>query len=146
MGPGKSGFLSLDDFKKCNGINHQCSQVRIADITDGTSCTYLVGEKYCDPDYYYTGDSYNDDDPPLGGDDLDWHGWTCYMPLQDTAGGCTFVDTLAAPTPTASIWLFATAPSKRSATRSTPRCICILAAATTTDRCEKRCDGLSAVA
>ena len=86
VGPGKSGFLSLDDFKKCNGINHQCSQVRIADITDGTSCTYLVGEKYCDPDYYYTGDSYNDDDPPLGGDDLDWHGWTCYMPLQDTAG------------------------------------------------------------
>ena len=28
---------------------------RSADITDGTSCTYLVGEKYMDVDEYYTG-------------------------------------------------------------------------------------------
>ena len=37
------------------GIVANRSEVRIRDITDGTSKTYLVGEKYINPDAYVTG-------------------------------------------------------------------------------------------
>ena len=36
-------------------------QLRIAEITDGTSQTYLLGEKTIDPDYYFDGLEYGDD-------------------------------------------------------------------------------------
>lgn len=78
--------MSATNFGKCDGINHQRSQMRMADITDGTSNIYLVGEKYLDPDQYFTGVSINDDEPALGADDIDLHDWTCHQPFQDTAG------------------------------------------------------------
>jgi prepilin-type N-terminal cleavage/methylation domain-containing protein/prepilin-type processing-associated H-X9-DG protein len=81
-----SSFLSSSDAAKCNGINHQRSTVKMADITDGVSNTYLVGEKYLNPDGYYTGDTYNDDEPAFGADDLDLHCWTCFLPYQDRQG------------------------------------------------------------
>jgi prepilin-type N-terminal cleavage/methylation domain-containing protein/prepilin-type processing-associated H-X9-DG protein len=81
-----TGFVSESTLKFCNGINHQRSTIRLADITDGASNTYLLGEKYLDPDHYYTGISYADDEPALGADDLDLHGWTDVPPYQDTAG------------------------------------------------------------
>ena len=37
------------------GIVYCGSMIKMADITDGTSNTYLAGEKYLDPDYYATG-------------------------------------------------------------------------------------------
>ena len=43
------------DMSATNGVAAQRSQVKMCDITDGTSNTYLVGEKYLDPDLYYTG-------------------------------------------------------------------------------------------
>jgi prepilin-type N-terminal cleavage/methylation domain-containing protein len=38
-----------------NGIVHQRSQVRVLDVPDGTSNTYLVGEKPMDPNWYTVG-------------------------------------------------------------------------------------------
>jgi prepilin-type processing-associated H-X9-DG protein len=72
--------------------------VTIADIRDGTSNTYLVGEKCVTYDNYLggTGNDYNtvsnyevgDDGPALAGDDLDLCRWggTSYPPVPDTPG------------------------------------------------------------
>ncbi len=37
------------------GIVHCGSLIRLSDVTDGASNTYLAGEKYLDPDYYSNG-------------------------------------------------------------------------------------------
>ncbi len=84
--PGTNGFLTLADVNKCDGINYQRSKIRLADITDGVSNTYMIGEKYLDPEDYYSGLIYDDDQPVLGADDLDLHGWTNDVPYQDTSG------------------------------------------------------------
>jgi prepilin-type processing-associated H-X9-DG protein len=78
--------MALDDIKRCNGLCYQRSKIRLADVTDGTSNTYLLGEKYINPDDYFTGLSYCDDQPVLGSDDLDLLGWTNDLPYQDTSG------------------------------------------------------------
>jgi prepilin-type processing-associated H-X9-DG protein len=52
-----------------NGVCYQHSEVTMAMIQDGTSNTYLVGEKYIDPDHYTDGQS--------GGDD-----WCMYVGMQ----------------------------------------------------------------
>jgi prepilin-type N-terminal cleavage/methylation domain-containing protein/prepilin-type processing-associated H-X9-DG protein len=44
------------------GIFYHKSTTRVAEITDGLSNTYLVGEKAISPDYYETGESGGDDD------------------------------------------------------------------------------------
>ena len=44
------------------GICYYRSQVAIRDITDGTSNTYLVGEKYLNPDSYFNGMDHADNE------------------------------------------------------------------------------------
>jgi prepilin-type N-terminal cleavage/methylation domain-containing protein/prepilin-type processing-associated H-X9-DG protein len=53
-----------------NGVSYVHSEIAMAMITDGTSNTYLVGEKYVNPDTYLTGTD--------GGDD-----WNMYLGHQD---------------------------------------------------------------
>jgi prepilin-type N-terminal cleavage/methylation domain-containing protein len=43
------------------GVNFMNSYLRIVDIKDGTSHTYMVGEKYLNPDNYYNGSDSADD-------------------------------------------------------------------------------------
>jgi prepilin-type N-terminal cleavage/methylation domain-containing protein/prepilin-type processing-associated H-X9-DG protein len=71
---------------RTNGISYQHSLVTIKDVVDGTSHTYLAGEKYCNPDDYYTGADGSDDSPFLGGDDYDLCGWTNQAPARDRRG------------------------------------------------------------
>jgi prepilin-type N-terminal cleavage/methylation domain-containing protein len=59
-----------------NGICTQRSQVRLSDVTDGTSNTYLVGEKYMNPDHYTTGRDPGDDQHLYIGHDADNLRWT----------------------------------------------------------------------
>ena len=76
------------------GISYLRSRIRIADVTDGTSHTYMLGEKYLCPDYYFNGWDGGDDQNMYVGYDNDIYRTTCYnptgrivqTPMQDTPG------------------------------------------------------------
>jgi prepilin-type processing-associated H-X9-DG protein len=74
------------------GIVYTGSLIKMADITDGTSNTYLVGEKYLDTDDYATGEAAGDNEAALVGDDDDLSRWAdpdnpgYTVPMQDTPG------------------------------------------------------------
>ena len=77
-----------------NGVIYKFDEVRIANITDGTSNTYLLGEKYIDPLHYADGMDAGDNQPFNTGYDLDsvrWSPWdaasnTYLVPAQDQEG------------------------------------------------------------
>ena len=54
-----------------NGISYQRSEVRLAQVTDGTSHTYCVGEKYLPQDVYKSGTGAADDQSLFAGHDFD---------------------------------------------------------------------------
>ncbi len=81
------GFLNMT---QSNGICHQRSKVRLADVVDGTSSTYLVGEKYLDSGAYASGFDWGDDHSLFMGNDVDVHRWTERAPMQDRRGVSEF--------------------------------------------------------
>ena len=93
-------------YSQATGVVFQRSTIQIADISDGTSNTYLFGEKYVDSDNYLTGADSSDNGSMLEGIDCDVNRWTDLgrTPRQDQpgspqyytfgsahAGGCNFV-------------------------------------------------------
>ena len=75
----------------CNGVICRHSTCRMSSITDGTSNTYLIGEKYMNPDYYLDGESPADDQGWFIGYDYDVTRWTnnndsLCVPAQDMPG------------------------------------------------------------
>ncbi len=80
----------------CSGISFVKSEIMVAQITDGLSSTYLLGEKNVNPDHYFTGYDWGDDSSLFTGqqDDiyrstgyLDSNGtYVYYPPVQDTPG------------------------------------------------------------
>jgi prepilin-type N-terminal cleavage/methylation domain-containing protein/prepilin-type processing-associated H-X9-DG protein len=83
--------------KACNGIFHTGSMMRVADVGDGTNCTFLLGEKNVNPDYYENGNDIGDNDG-FEGDNEDNTRWTFFAygdvnnpndwlyPMPDTPG------------------------------------------------------------
>jgi prepilin-type processing-associated H-X9-DG protein len=76
---------------KFTGVSFQRSEVELRQIEDGTTQTYLVGEKFLNPDHYETGGDSTDDHPLTNGDDYDFFAWSFYngrvlFPLPDTSG------------------------------------------------------------
>jgi prepilin-type N-terminal cleavage/methylation domain-containing protein/prepilin-type processing-associated H-X9-DG protein len=69
-----------------DGVCFRRSMVAIAAITDGTSHTYMVAEKYLDPDSYATGTDGGDDQAAYSGFDRDVCRWGQDPPLQDRPG------------------------------------------------------------
>jgi prepilin-type N-terminal cleavage/methylation domain-containing protein/prepilin-type processing-associated H-X9-DG protein len=71
-----------------SGISYRGSMIRMSDITDGTSVTYLAGEKNIDPDYYFNGWDGGDNEAALVGDDNDIDRFTPLScpPWPDTPG------------------------------------------------------------
>lgn len=60
-----------------NGVSYQGSRVRIAEISDGLSNTYLAGDKPMVPDKYYAGQGdFADDGVVFQGFDDDLYRWT----------------------------------------------------------------------
>ena len=115
------------------GICYFRSQVRVTDITDGTTDTYLLGEKYLDTDYYQTGQDHADNESMYCGFDNDNHRTTIiiptaipprpriYLPCQDQPGEENQYRFGRLRTPTAITRRCATARCERSITRSIPK-------------------------
>jgi type II secretory pathway pseudopilin PulG len=76
------------DTTSLTGVSFLRSQVKPADILDGTSVTYLIGEKYVNPADYATGKDPGDDQPIFLGYDNDSQRTTGLLnpPQQDTLG------------------------------------------------------------
>jgi prepilin-type N-terminal cleavage/methylation domain-containing protein/prepilin-type processing-associated H-X9-DG protein len=71
------------------GIEYCGSLIRVSDIKDGVSNTYMLGEKYLNPDEYATGNDAGDNEDALMGDNQDISRWfySASVPLlQDTPG------------------------------------------------------------
>ena len=72
------------------GISYERSQIRFAHITDGTSRTYMIGEKYLKEDNYLTGADKGDNESMYVGSDEDTARTTCndgyHAPRQDQIG------------------------------------------------------------
>jgi prepilin-type processing-associated H-X9-DG protein len=69
-----------------NGVIYRRSETTIADVRDGTSSTYLAGEKYVDPNYYANGHGYASDQGWDLGYDYDVNRWCGGAPAQDRPG------------------------------------------------------------
>ena len=69
-----------------NGISYQRSQVKHAQITDGTTKTYLLGERNINPDWYYSGEDLGDNSNLYTGHENDNHRCTFETPAPDTRG------------------------------------------------------------
>jgi len=70
--------------KVSNGVSYVRSEISIID--DGDSNTYLVGERFIDPDGYAVGNLQDDDQGWNMGYDWDTLRWTDRAPLRDRAG------------------------------------------------------------
>ena len=70
------------------GISYERSLVRMANILDGASNTYMLGEKYLNPDSYFTGLDGADNECSTAGYDNDTYrcGYLGQTPVQDTPG------------------------------------------------------------
>ena len=71
---------------ECGGVSFAASEVKLSHISDGTSNTYLIGEKYLDPNNYENGDDWGDDASYFTGIDRDHHRWAFQEPAQDQPG------------------------------------------------------------
>ena len=77
-------FRDSDWIGRSDGITYQWSEVESAQVTDGESNTYMVGEKYLSPDRYLNGVDSSDNESMYVGDDRDTLCNSSYRPLQDT--------------------------------------------------------------
>jgi len=68
------------------GVCFQRSTIRVSDISDGTTNTLLLGEKYLMPDAYATGNVGADNESFYAGYNNDHYRLTYYPPLQDRPG------------------------------------------------------------
>ena len=88
--PAYGGWPSHDEY---NGLCHLRSEIRLAQISDGTSQTYLIGDKYLRPESYNgvgSGGSATydtgDNESLLTGFNRDFQRSTRYAPQQDRPG------------------------------------------------------------
>lgn len=73
---------------KANGVFFAASALKLTEIEDGASCTYLLGEKYLNPDWYLTGGDLGDNETMYCGENEDISRWAgpSYPPYRDRPG------------------------------------------------------------
>ncbi|HEX6963909.1 MAG TPA: DUF1559 domain-containing protein [Lacipirellula sp.] len=76
---------------KFTGISHVRMAAKLKSIEDGASNTYLVGEKYLDPDHYFSGESLGDNESLYSGYCTDNHRFT-EIDLPPVADGSLALD------------------------------------------------------
>ena len=94
LAAGDSGAFTFVSASYSTGVTFLHKMFEITEIGDGTSNTYLVGEKSLNPDQYQTGDNYGDDQGPYISDSRDSVRFAAYgagngtylPPSQDQAG------------------------------------------------------------
>ncbi len=86
-----------------NGISYVQSETTVGAVRDGTSNTYLVGEKHVQPNRYSDGSDKGDDDDPFSGCSADTYRWCVPLTPQ--------VDTPHASDLYFGIWRFGSAHS-----------------------------------
>ena len=76
------------DYSDFTGIAYHRSLVKVKDVTDGTTNTYLLAEKYMNALTYFSGGNWGDDCSVYGGHDWDIVRWAFidYTAAQDTPG------------------------------------------------------------
>jgi prepilin-type processing-associated H-X9-DG protein len=76
------------DLRWSNGISFERSEVKHASVSDGKSYTFLIGEKYVDPNHYTSGQIGADNESMFTGYNNDNYRSTAPQdpPLQDRAG------------------------------------------------------------
>jgi len=75
--------------QQSTGVMFLRSEISVARVRDGTSNTYLVGEKFLNPDNYTNGKDSSDNTTMFQGHDVDVNRWTDLgrLPMQDRPGG-----------------------------------------------------------
>ena len=91
------------------GISYTRSRVKMADVTDGASYTYMIGEKYLTPDNYYNGCDTADNESFYTGYDNDNCRTTYLVPMQDQPG-YSALSLFGSATRPAGTWSCATVP------------------------------------
>ena len=75
-----AGFTWSSTF---NGVFYQASNTHLTDITRGSSNTFILGEKFLNPQNYYNGSDGGDNEAPYVGFDNDITRTTFEPPQQD---------------------------------------------------------------
>jgi prepilin-type N-terminal cleavage/methylation domain-containing protein/prepilin-type processing-associated H-X9-DG protein len=80
------GFLYPDYHSVGTGVIYSVSAVKLGEVTDGTSHTYILGEKYLNADNYTNSQEGTDNNPTYSGFDWDWQRWQGNGLVRDRKG------------------------------------------------------------
>lgn len=83
-GNATSGWCNYNS-TNLTGVIYSRTGTRLVDITDGCSSTYLIGERYLNPDFYNNGGDSGNDQGWSVGHDFDTFRCTDYQPSNPTA-------------------------------------------------------------
>ncbi len=91
LAEGDSGSYAFPPQSNSTGIVFARNPFTIDEVADGTSNTYMIGEKFVNPDQAMTGTSYGDDQGPYVSDERDSVRYAALSsgyqaPMQDRAG------------------------------------------------------------
>jgi prepilin-type N-terminal cleavage/methylation domain-containing protein/prepilin-type processing-associated H-X9-DG protein len=87
------------------GVTYARSEIKIREISDGTSQTLYAGEKYLNPDQYFNGNDAADNESLLCGQDNDNSRTAAFSPQRDRRG-MTYYDYFGSPHSTVCNFVF----------------------------------------